>query len=61
MGSFSENMTHIKKGTFTKKANAAGESVGEFAKEKAGAPGKLGKQARLAETFRKIARNRKNG
>jgi hypothetical protein len=36
-------------GQFKAKAEAAGESTAEFAKEKAHAPGKLGKQARLAE------------
>jgi hypothetical protein len=51
--------TVLKKGAFTAKAEAAGKSVPEYAKEKAGAPGKLGKQARLAETFEKIAKRRK--
>jgi malonyl CoA-acyl carrier protein transacylase len=46
---------HLKKGAFTAKAQAAGKSVGEYAAEKADAPGKLGKQARLAQTFRKMA------
>lgn len=36
------------RGLFTKKAHAAGKSVPEFAKEEAGAPGKLGKEARFA-------------
>lgn len=39
-------------GAFTAKAKKAGKSVGEFAKEKASAPGTLGKQARLAQTLR---------
>jgi hypothetical protein len=39
-------------GAFTAKAKAAGKSVAAFAKEKAGAPGRLGKQARLAQTLR---------
>lgn len=38
-------------GQFAAKAKAAGESTREFAREKAGAPGLLGKQARLAETL----------
>jgi hypothetical protein len=38
-------------GQFAAKAKAAGESTAEFAKEKAGAPGLLGKQARLATTL----------
>lgn len=41
-------------GAFTAKAKAAGKSVSSFAKEKAGAPGKLGKQARLAQTLGKM-------
>lgn len=39
------------KGEFKAKAEAAGETTKEFAKEKSGAPGKLGKEARLAETL----------
>ena len=39
---------HLHKGAFGKKAKAAGESTGAYAKEKAHAPGKTGKQARLA-------------
>jgi hypothetical protein len=38
-------------GAFTAKANAAGMSVPAFAAEKASAPGVLGHQARLAQTF----------
>lgn len=38
-------------GQFAAKAKKAGESTAEFAREKADAPGKLGKQARLAETL----------
>lgn len=41
-------------GAFTKKAKAAGKSVAAYAKEKAGAPGALGKQARLAQTLSKL-------
>lgn len=36
-------------GLFTKKAHAAGKSVGAFAKEKSGAGGKLGKEANFAK------------
>ena len=39
-------------GAFTAKAKAAGKSVAAFSKEKAHAPGTLGKQARLAKTLR---------
>jgi hypothetical protein len=38
-------------GQFAAKAKAAGKSTKEFAAEKAGAPGVLGKQARLASTL----------
>lgn len=38
-------------GQFRKKAEAAGKTTREFAKEKAGASGKLGKEARLAENL----------
>lgn len=51
---------HLKKGSFTAKAKKAGKSVSEYAAEKAGAPGRLGKQARLAQTFRKMAARRKH-
>jgi hypothetical protein len=51
--------TVLKKGAFTARAKAAGKSVREYAAEESGAPGKLGKQARLAQTFEKIAAGRK--
>ena len=38
-------------GQFKAKAEKAGESTKEFAEEKKDAPGKIGKQARLAETL----------
>ena len=41
-------------GAFTAKAKAAGKSVASYAKAKASAPGKLGKQARLAQTLSKL-------
>lgn len=44
---FIEHM-HMQKGAFTKKADSAGKSVAQFAKEKKSAPGKVGKEARLA-------------
>ncbi len=46
-------------GSFTAKAKRAGKSVQEYAREKENAPGKLGKQARLARTFKKMARSEK--
>jgi hypothetical protein len=39
------------RGTFSKKAKAAGMSTKAFAAKKANAPGKLGKEARLAKTL----------
>ena len=39
------------KGEFSGKAEKAGETTREFAREKEGAPGKLGKEARMAETL----------
>jgi hypothetical protein len=42
------------KGKFGAKAAAAGKSTAEYAAEKASAPGALGKEARLAQTFEKI-------
>lgn len=41
-------------GAFTAKAKRAGVSVQKFAAEKAKAPGTLGKQARLAQTFARM-------
>lgn len=41
------------KGLFRKKAEAAGETTHEYAEKKKGAPGALGKEARLALTFEK--------
>lgn len=46
------------KGKFTAKAEAAGKSVKEFAAEKKDAPGALGKEARLATTFQKMAKKK---
>jgi hypothetical protein len=45
-------------GQFKEKAERAGESTKEFAKEKASAPGKLGKEARLAETLMGMSKSR---
>lgn len=38
-------------GQFKAKAEKAGKSTAEYAEEKVSAPGKLGKQARLAESL----------
>lgn len=39
------------KGSFSAAAEKAGESTAEYADEKSGAKGKLGKRARLAQTL----------
>lgn len=39
------------KGSFSGAAKKAGESTAEYASEKSGAKGKLGKRARLAQTL----------
>ncbi len=49
----------LDKGSFSAKAKKAGKNVQEYAVEKAEAPGKLGKQARLAKTFAKMAKKKK--
>lgn len=45
-------------GKFTAKAKAAGEGVQQFAREKASAPGKLGKEARFAKAMGSIAKGK---
>lgn len=53
---------NLKKGAFTKKAKAAGESVSAYAskvtKKGSKASSKTKKQAVLAKTFRKLAKKR---
>ncbi len=46
--------TSKNKGVFSAKADKAGESTAEYAAEKSGAPGTLGKEARLAQTLAKL-------
>lgn len=48
----------IKKGAFTRQAQAAGKSVHAFAEEKKDAPGTTGKRARLALTFEGMAKKK---
>ncbi len=48
-------------GQFAKKAHDAGKSTRQYAKEKEHAPGKLGKQARLAETLMGMSHGKKKG
>ena len=45
---------HLDKGSFSAKAKRAGKSTQSFAHKEDHAKGKLGKQARLAETFSKM-------
>ena len=45
-----------KPGSFTASAKKAGKSVGEYAQEKKGAGGVMGKRARLAITLRKMSK-----
>lgn len=47
------------KGAFKAKAEAAKKTTKEFAAEKASAPGKLGKEARLAETLMGMNKGKK--
>jgi hypothetical protein len=42
---------HLNKGAFGKKAAAAGESTSAYASKEKGAPGKTGRQARLAQVL----------
>jgi hypothetical protein len=49
-----EKATSKNKGSFKKSAEKAGESTAEYAQEKSGASGKLGRRARLAETLEKM-------
>ena len=47
------------KGKFAAKAKAAGKSTAEYAKEKAHAGGKLGKEAALAKTLKGLKKKGK--
>jgi hypothetical protein len=46
-------------GVFREKAEAAGKTTREYAKEKESAPGALGKEARLAETLMGMSHKKK--
>jgi hypothetical protein len=46
-------------GAFSAKAKGAGKSTQQYASEKKGASGRLGKQARLALVFAKLRKKRK--
>lgn len=58
-GNFIAKATANSHGQFKAKAAKAGMSTAAYAKEKAGAPGKTGKQARLAETLIGLGRKKK--
>ena len=47
-------------GVFTAKAKRAGMGVQEYAEKESSAPGKLGREARLARTFGKMAARKKS-
>lgn len=46
-------------GQFKAKAKKAGMSTGAYAEKEVGAPGKTGKQARLAETLMSMSKGKK--
>lgn len=46
-------------GAFSAAAAKAGKSTAEYAREKASAPGRLGRQARLAKAFATMRRKKK--
>jgi hypothetical protein len=48
------------KGKFKAKAEAAGKTTREFSEEKSSAPGKIGRQARLAETLMGMHKKSRN-
>jgi hypothetical protein len=48
-------------GSFSKKAKRAGMSTQAYARKERNAPGRLGKQARLAMTLKKMHRGKKRG
>lgn len=54
-----DNATSNSHGQFAAKAKSAGMSTAAFAKKEDGAPGKLGKQARLAETLMGLHKKKK--
>ncbi len=49
-----------RKGIFKAKAERAGKTTAEYAKEKEGASGTLGKEARLAETLMGMGHKKKS-
>lgn len=55
-----EAVPKARKGVFKAKAEAAGKTTAEYAKEKAGSPGALGAEARLAENLMGMAHKKKS-
>lgn len=55
-GNWIEKATANSRGQFAAKAKGAGMSTAGFAAKKEGAPGKTGKQARLAKTLMGLGR-----
>lgn len=53
-----EAVPKSRRGVFKAKAEAAGMSTAEYAEKEKDAPGKLGKEARLAQTFAKMRKKR---
>lgn len=56
----SKAVPESRKGVFKEKAERAGETTREFAKEHDGSKGALGKEARLAETLMGLPKKRKS-
>lgn len=52
-------VAEMDKGAFSEKAKRAGKTTTQYAQEKASAPGKIGRQARLARTFAKMRKDKK--
>jgi hypothetical protein len=61
MANFIAQATSKHKGLFKKKAEDAGESTAEYAKNEYDAPGALGKEARLASTLMGMHKGKKKG
>ena len=54
-----QKATSRNKGSFSAAAKKAGKTTAQYAKEKASAPGTLGKRARLAKTLMGISKAKK--
>jgi hypothetical protein len=60
-GHWMERAFSKNKGKFSRKAKRAGMSTAEYARKESGAPGKLGKEARLAKIGMKSGKRKKHG